>query len=595
MTFYSKSMILAEINYHIYDKKLLVIIWCFKHWRLELKCIELLIQMFIDHQTLKIFMKNKQLSQWQVNYLNILSKFNFQIIFRSGKINTKVNTLIRMSLANVSESAQRLEDHFQTILTLDKVDVLSVESKANLYQWVCMINQTDELCSEYKQAMNENKLKFHITKLKNCEIIDDILFRKDLLWISENMHTKLLQEVHDQSSISHFDNKWIINLVQRFYYWSNHWATIRWYIWNYHACQRSKISRNSINELHHSLLISQKRWKDIAMNFITELSLSEDYNIICTIICHFIKEHHYVLCHWKDDDISIEEMIWIMLWNVYRLHDLLSSIVSNRNSQFISTMWKSLCKRLRITANLFTVYHSEIDDQSKRVNQDVERELRIYCNYMQNDWVKWIFMMKFSDNFNIFLITSMIFFYFNKEFHSWMSFDSNTTDYEMTCERLEARKTDNIIIWMKKLLSFDHQQLKKTKLIIKVQINKYKWDVTYEVDNWVWLSFRNVKTTRLCKDLKDKQLNLYQITAKIDIFYHLCLSVSMKHLHSIFSSKLLRLYSEDFLSEQHSESLRSITIKDDEHWKIDDILNFRCYQDQIQYKVKWKDLDRNDE
>ncbi len=31
MTFYSKSMILAEINYHIYDKKLLIIIQCFKH------------------------------------------------------------------------------------------------------------------------------------------------------------------------------------------------------------------------------------------------------------------------------------------------------------------------------------------------------------------------------------------------------------------------------------------------------------------------------------------------------------------------------------------------------------------------------------
>ncbi len=211
--FYSKSMIFAEINYHIYDKKLLVIIQCFKHWRFELKCIELLIQMFINHQTLKIFMKNKQLSWWQVNYLNILSKFNFQIIFRSGKINTKVDALIRMSLANVSESAQRLEDHFQTILTSDKVDVLSVELEANLYQRVCMINQTDELCSEYRQAMNDKKLKFHITKLKNCKIIDDILFRKDLLWVFENMHTKLLQEVHDQSSIFHLDNKWIIDLV----------------------------------------------------------------------------------------------------------------------------------------------------------------------------------------------------------------------------------------------------------------------------------------------------------------------------------------------------------------------------------------------
>ncbi len=220
--FYSKSMILAEINYHIYDKKLLVIIWCFKHWWLKLKCIELLIQMFINHQTLKIFMKNKQLSWWQVNYLNILLKFNFQIIFRSDKINTKVDALIRMSLVNISESAQCFKDHFQTILISDRVNVLSVESKANLYQWVCMINQTDEFCSEYRQAINENMLKFHITKLKNCKIINDILFKKDLLWVSENMHTKLLQEVHDQSSIFHLNNKRIINLVQHFYYWSNH-------------------------------------------------------------------------------------------------------------------------------------------------------------------------------------------------------------------------------------------------------------------------------------------------------------------------------------------------------------------------------------
>ncbi len=222
MIFYSKSMILAEINYHIYDKKLLIIIRCFEHWRLELKCIELLIQMFINHQTLKIFMKNKQLSQRQVNYLNVLLKFNFQIIFRSGRMNTKVDALIRMSLANVSESAQRLEDYFQTILTFDRVDVLPVESKANLYQWVCMINQTDEFCSEYKQAMNENKLKFHITKLKDCEIIDDVLFRKDLLWVFKNMHTKLLQKIHDQFLISHFDNKWTIDLIQQFYYWSDH-------------------------------------------------------------------------------------------------------------------------------------------------------------------------------------------------------------------------------------------------------------------------------------------------------------------------------------------------------------------------------------
>ena len=182
-----------------------------------------------------------------------------------------------------------------------------------------------------------------------------------------------------------------------------------------------------------------------------------------------------------------------------------------------------------------------------------------------------------------------------KEFHSRMSFDSDMTNYKTTCEWFEARKANDIVIQMKKLLNFDHQQLKKMKLIIEVQINKHRWNIIYEVDDWIWLSFRNIKTSRLCKDLKDKQLDLYQITIKVSIFYHFHLSVSMKHLHSMFSSKLLRLYSEDFLSEQHSKSLRSVTIEDDEHWKIDDILNFRRYRDQIQYKVKWTDLDKDDE
>jgi len=96
-------------------------------------------------------------------------------------MNIKVDALIRMFLVNISESAQHLEDCFQTILILDRVDVLLVESKANLYQRVYMINQMNELCNEYKQAMNENKLKFHITKLKKYEIIDNVLFKKDLL------------------------------------------------------------------------------------------------------------------------------------------------------------------------------------------------------------------------------------------------------------------------------------------------------------------------------------------------------------------------------------------------------------------------------
>ncbi len=156
IVFYSKSMVSAECNYHIYDKKLLTIIWCFKHWWLELENTELSIQMFTDHQTLKIFMKNKQLTRWQVNYLNILSKFNFQIIFRSGKTNIKVDALTRISMIDSFESTKDIDDCFQTILILNWIDVLLIEFEieseyeTNLYQCVRLVNQKNELCNEYQ-------------------------------------------------------------------------------------------------------------------------------------------------------------------------------------------------------------------------------------------------------------------------------------------------------------------------------------------------------------------------------------------------------------------------------------------------------------
>jgi hypothetical protein len=64
-----------------------------------------------------------------------------------------------------------------------------------------------------------------------------------------------------------------------------------------------------------------------------------------------------------------------------------------------------------------------------------------------------------------------------------MSFNSDTTDYETTHERLEVKKVDDIVIQIKELLIFNHQQLKKMKQIIKVQINKHKRNVIYEVND----------------------------------------------------------------------------------------------------------------
>ena len=64
-------------------------------------------------------------------------------------------------------------------------------------------------------------------------------------------------------------------------------------------------------------------------------------------------------------------------------------------------------------------------------------------------------MMKFSENFNIFLIILMTSFYFNKSFHLRISFDLDTTNYKTTRARMKARKINDIAVKMKKLLIFN--------------------------------------------------------------------------------------------------------------------------------------------
>ena len=186
VTFYNKSMISAECNYYIYDKELLIIICCFKHWCSELKHTDLLIQVFTDYQTLKIFIKNKKLIYQQIRYLNTLSEFNFQMIFWVSKINDKTDALTQIFN---SENKNMI---YQTILTLNCVKIRVEKVKQDLFQQMYTINKTDELCNEYREVIVNNTIKLHSKYLHEFQMINSALFKNNLLWVSESMQTELL-------------------------------------------------------------------------------------------------------------------------------------------------------------------------------------------------------------------------------------------------------------------------------------------------------------------------------------------------------------------------------------------------------------------
>jgi len=322
------------------------------------------------------------------------------------------------------------------------------------------------------------------------------------------------------------------------------------------------------------------------MNFVIDLSLLKDKNIILTVICRLTKKRHYISCFTDDERITAEKTAELMLQWIYRIYDLLNFIVLNRDSQFTFILWKSLCKRLDINLRLFTVYYSQIDDQSEQVNQNVERYLWFFCLYMQNDWAKLLLMIEFVDNNALFSVIFLISFFLNKDFHSCMSFDLDVIEYESSHERLQTTKVENISEHMNKTLKFACESLVKIWEQMMKQVNKHRKEVDYKIESKMFLNERNIVTARSFKKLDVKMLDSFINLDFVDSSYKLKLSESM-HVHDVFYSDLLRSAVDDLLPGQKNELSGSIVINDEDEWEIDDILNFRRYRRRLQYRVKW--------
>jgi len=409
---------------------------------------------------------------------------------------------------------------------------------------------------------------------------------------NELLQMNLIREIHDQLSVDYSDILRTVKVIKRNYYWSSMWKTIDWYIQNCYVCQRSKTSRNKSNNLLQSLFISEQQWQNIVMNFIINLFDSYNYNVILTVICRLLKERHYIFCITDDEDITVEKTAEMLLQWVYWTYDLSSFIVFNWDFQFIFILWKFLCKWLSISLQLFIVYHFQINDQSKQVNQNIKQYLCFFCSYMQNDWFKWLLMIEFVNNNILSSIIFLIFFFMNKSFHSRMSFNSDIIKYESTHERLQITWVKDIFNHINKILIFACEALIKTRKQMMNQTNKHRKKINYKIKSKMFLNEWNIITARLFKKLNDKMLNSFQITDFVDFFYKLKLSDTM-HIHDVFHSELLRFVINDFLSDQKNKLSKSIVINDEDEWKINNILNSWWYWRWLQYQVKWKSYDND--
>jgi len=65
------------------------------------------------------------------------------------------------------------------------------------------------------------------------------------------------------------------------------------------------------------------------------------------------------------------------------LYGLFESIILDRRSQFIAGLIRELNRILGIESKMSTAFHPQIDEQTERVNQELEQYLRIFINHRQ--------------------------------------------------------------------------------------------------------------------------------------------------------------------------------------------------------------------
>ena len=86
--------------------------------------------------------------------------------------------------------------------------------------------------------------------------------------------------------------------------------------------------------------------------------------------------------------MEVEKAANAFYQNVWKLHGLPNTFISDRGPQFVSDFWQLMCKQLKINSYLSTAYHLKTDGQTKKANAIMEHYLRGYVNYIQNDWAQ---------------------------------------------------------------------------------------------------------------------------------------------------------------------------------------------------------------
>jgi hypothetical protein len=117
------------------------------------------------------------------------------------------------------------------------------------------------------------------------------------------------------------------------------------------------------------LPIPTECWHDVSLDFVFGLPLSSGFNSILVVKDQFSKRAHYLPCL---TTINAPQTADLFFREIFRLHGLPKTIVSDRGPQFASKFWKRLFEALGVDIHHFTAFRPVTDGSTKVTNQVME-------------------------------------------------------------------------------------------------------------------------------------------------------------------------------------------------------------------------------
>ena len=128
-----------------------------------------------------------------------------------------------------------------------------------------------------------------------------------------------------------------------------------------------------------------KLWTYLMIDFITKLLVVAGKDTILVVCNRLSKMTHFVA---TTEGISVEGLAQLFRNNMWKLHRLPESIVSDRGPQFVAEITKELNRMLGIRTKLSIAFYPQTDGQTERINQELEQYLRFFVNHRQKDWLE---------------------------------------------------------------------------------------------------------------------------------------------------------------------------------------------------------------